>query len=128
MSDGDGSLDAPRLLMERLRVSGLGEAATAALASRDARIVRRWPAQKAATLTVVYARRRFFLSGCQTAHAERLRRAMNELIDNLRPLGRMPVDVLDIRYAGGMRFLLFCASPDGPAIGCLPLRLGSALS
>lgn len=130
MSGADNSSASPEDLLRHLGSSHLAEAnaASAVLSMRGSRLALRSTDQRAASLTIIYARRRLLLAGFQSAHVERLRCAMNELIENLRPLGRMLVDILDIRNTHDVGFMVFRISPDGPVIGCIPLRSGHAPS
>ena len=109
-------------LARSLRHSGLAEApaAAAVLERSSVQLTVRAEARKASALLLAYARRRLVLASFQSPYAARLRRAIAELIVNLRPVGAQAVDILDIHCRRRRCFLVFRLGADGPALGCLP--------
>lgn len=109
-------------LARGLRHSGLTEAAAAAatLDRSGARVTVRIEAQRASALLLAYARRRLVLASFHSQYAARLRRAIAELIANLRLVEAQPVDILDIHCRRQRSFLVLRLGADGPVLGCLP--------
>jgi uncharacterized protein with von Willebrand factor type A (vWA) domain len=109
-------------LARSLRHSGLAEApAAAAMLDRSGvQLIVKAQAHKASALLLAYARRRLVLASFHSQYAARLRRAIGELIANLRPVGTLPVDILDVHFRRHRCFLLFRLGADGPVLGCLP--------
>jgi hypothetical protein len=114
--------DLPQEIVDGLERSGLNEAAAAiaALTVKGAAAIPRAAGLKAWALLLAYARRRLFLASFRTEAAVRLRQAIAELVENLRPLGGQTVDILDVGRGEQMYFLLFRLSRQGPIVGCLP--------